>query len=91
MHVEISDRWESFIHAQIKSGRYMSSEEVLDEALDLLRQRDRDESQDRARIEALLLQGLDSGPSTPMTAEDWDAIEREGQQLIADRKAAKSR
>src|SRR5947209_6081026 len=27
-------------------------------------------------IEALLIEGLDSGPATPMTAEDWQALRR---------------
>jgi hypothetical protein len=39
------------------------------------------------RIEALLIEGLDSGPSTPMTPQDWDDLELEGQRLIAARKA----
>jgi Arc/MetJ-type ribon-helix-helix transcriptional regulator len=69
---------------------YASEGEVLDEALRLLRQRDMDQAQDKARVEALLIQGLDSGPSTPMTAADWDEIEREGQRMIAARKARKS-
>ncbi len=88
MNVEIPDHWKSFIHAQVKSGRYFSKNEILDEALKLLRQRDEQEAANASRIEALLLQGLNSGPSTPMTNEDWEAIEREGDQLIADRKAA---
>jgi len=33
----------------------------------------------------------DSGPSTPMTSADWDEIEREGQRVIAARKARKVR
>ena len=31
----------------------------------------------QARLDALLQEGLDSGPSTPMTAEDWSDIRRE--------------
>ena len=32
----------------------------------------------RDRIESLLLQGISSGPATPMTKEDWEDIRREG-------------
>jgi hypothetical protein len=46
---------------------------------------------EKARVEALLLEGLDSGPSTPMTSDDWDEVEREGQRIIADRKARRAR
>ena len=31
----------------------------------------------QARLDALLQEGLDSGPATPMTAEDWSEIRRE--------------
>jgi chromatin segregation and condensation protein Rec8/ScpA/Scc1 (kleisin family) len=67
---------------------------VVDEALGLLLRREQQQEHDqgeRDRVEALLLQGLESGPASPMTAEDWDAVEREAQQLIADRKARQSR
>jgi antitoxin ParD1/3/4 len=32
----------------------------------------------RARIDQLLLDGINSGPATPMTTQDWDDIRREG-------------
>ena len=32
----------------------------------------------RQRLEQLLLEGLESGPATPLTAQDWKDIEREG-------------
>lgn len=32
--------------------------------------------QDRERIEELLLEGLDSGPATPMTKRDWDELRK---------------
>jgi putative addiction module CopG family antidote len=40
MNVHLSERWEPFIRSQMQSGRYRSENEVLDEALQLLRQRD---------------------------------------------------
>lgn len=48
------------------------------------------EPADRDRVDALLLEGLDSGPATPMTPEDWDEIRREGDRLIAERRNARS-
>jgi antitoxin ParD1/3/4 len=45
----------------------------------------------RARIEAPLIEGLDSGSATRMTSHDWDEIENEGQRIIAARKARKVR
>ena len=40
MHVHVSESWEPFIRSQMQSGRYRSENEVLDEALRLLKQRD---------------------------------------------------
>ena len=37
----------------------------------------------REPIDALLIEGLESGLATPMTEEDWDAIRREGLARLA--------
>src|SRR5262245_61904626 len=39
----------------------------------------------RAKVESLLVEGLRSGPPTPMTPEDWDDIRREVSQSLARR------
>jgi antitoxin ParD1/3/4 len=38
-----------------------------------------------AELEALLLEGLNSGPATPLTAEDWAAVDRNLEEHIAKR------
>jgi antitoxin ParD1/3/4 len=38
------------------------------------------------RLDALLIEGLESGPSTPLTQEDWNHVKREGRRQISDRK-----
>ena len=91
MNLTVPKKWEPFIRSKIQSGRYRSEGELLEEALRLLKQRDSQHTDEKMRIEALLIEGLDSGPSTPMTSHDWDEIEREGQHLIAARKVRKVR
>ena len=91
MNVDVPEKWKPFIRSKMQSGHYRSEDEVLDEALRLLEQRDSERTEEKMRLEALLIEGLDSGPSTPMTSHDWDEIEREGQQIIATRKARKAR
>jgi putative addiction module CopG family antidote len=91
MKLNVPEKWGPFIRSEVQSGRYASEDEVLDEALRLLERRDSGQAEGKARVEALLIEGLDSGPSTAMTAEDWDGIESEGQGLIAARKARKAR
>ena len=39
-----------------------------------------------ARLEALLLEGLNSGPATPLSAEDWAAVDRNLEEHIARRR-----
>jgi antitoxin ParD1/3/4 len=41
---------------------------------------------ERQRLDAALLEGLASGPATPLTNEDWEDIRGEGKKLIAERK-----
>jgi antitoxin ParD1/3/4 len=91
MNLPVPEEWEPFIRSQVQSGRYASENEVLDEPLRLLQERDRKHAGEESRVEALLIEGLDSGPSTPMTPDDWDEIEREGRRIIAACKARKAR
>ena len=91
MDLQISDHWESFIRSQLQSGRYASIDQVLDEALGLLKERELRKSIEKERVESLLIEGLDSGPATPMTAEDWERVESEGQRIIDARKARRVR
>ena len=75
----------------MQDGRFASESEVVDEALRLLEQRDLERAAAKERLGALLIEGLDSGPSTPMTSEDWVEIQREGERIFAARKARKDR
>jgi antitoxin ParD1/3/4 len=34
----------------------------------------REQAERRSQVDALLLEGLDSGPTTPLTAADWETI-----------------
>jgi antitoxin ParD1/3/4 len=87
MIIHLSESLELFVRTLVQGGRYASEAEVIDEALRLLEQRDLKSASEKQRVESLLIDGLDSGPSTPMTSSDWDDIEREGQRLIAARRA----
>jgi antitoxin ParD1/3/4 len=91
MHLNVPEKWEPFIRSKMQTGQYASEEEVMVEALRLLKHRDAARTGDGAKIEALLVEGLDSGPSTAMTSEGWDEIEREGQRLIAERKGREAK
>ena len=55
---------------------------MVEEALRLLKERDRAED----RLEALLQEAEDSGEATEMTEQDWENIRREVHQRHAERK-----
>ncbi len=65
MHVVMTKELEDFVKAKVAEGRYLDESEVVREAIRLLENRDRCEV---PQLEALLLEGLDSG-SRPWTQE----------------------
>jgi putative addiction module CopG family antidote len=91
MAIRLSSERERFVRSLVQGGWYASEEAVVDEALRLLEARDRNRAEQMQRLEALLIEGLNSGPSTPMTSEDWDEIEREGQRIAAARQGREAR
>jgi antitoxin ParD1/3/4 len=90
MTVHLSGDRERFVRSLVRDGRYASESEVIDEALRLLEQRDLKRAAAREGLDTLLIEGLDSGPSTSMTSEDWVEIQREGERIIAERKARRA-
>ncbi|MBC6478432.1 MAG: type II toxin-antitoxin system ParD family antitoxin [Hormoscilla sp. GM7CHS1pb] len=68
-----------YVEEQIRLGSYGNASEYFS----LLVQQDR-ERQTKERLETMLIEGLESGPAEPMTAQDWEKIrmavrERTGQ------------
>ena len=73
MNISLPDAMKHFIDAQVAAGGYSSASEYVRALV-----RDAQQRQAKARLEALLLEALDSGDPTVMSKEDWDAIRREG-------------
>jgi putative addiction module CopG family antidote len=65
MEVVLTKELEDFVKAKVAEGRYLDESEVVREAIRHLEDRERYESPE---LEALLLEGLDSG-SRPWTQE----------------------
>lgn len=68
----------AFVDAEVAAKGYGSSGEYIG----LLVQKAHLEKH-RERVEQLLLEGLNSGPVTPLPAQDWADIEREGLARLA--------
>ena len=78
----IRDRLKDFVDNQVGSGRYSSVSEYV---RDLIRDDEKRRAHDR--LEALLIEGIQSGQPTEMTRQDWDDIRREAVKQFEARKA----
>ncbi len=66
MNISLPEPLREWVEAQIKRGRYGNASEYLRELI----RRDQ-ERQAQERLEQLLLDGIRSGPASPLTKSDW--------------------
>ena len=71
MNVSLPDSLRDYVERQIAQGGYSSVSEYIRQLI-----RDAQKRETQQRLEALLLEGLDSGEATPMTDDDWAEIRR---------------
>jgi antitoxin ParD1/3/4 len=86
MNISLPDSLKEFIEARVTEGGYSTSSEYF---RDLVREDQKRRAQER--LEALLLEGLNSGEATPMTEQDWEDIRREVRKRAAQRNSPKAR
>ena len=67
----LPDSMRDFIEEQVAQGGYETASEYLRALVHEDQKR-----KARERLEALLLEGLESGPATEMTDDDWDEMRR---------------
>jgi antitoxin ParD1/3/4 len=72
MNVALPEAMKQFVQEQVKSGGYSSVSEYV---RDLLRADQKEKV--RQALETQILQGLESGESTPITSADWAEIRAE--------------
>ena len=72
LHISLPDEMRSFVDEQVHGGRYHNHSEYV---RDLIRHDQ--ERQARERIDALLLEGLESGEPRALEADDWQALREE--------------
>jgi antitoxin ParD1/3/4 len=79
--ISLSKEQQAFVRAQVKAQGLRSAREYLEQLLvtEQLKAQHK-------RVDALLLEGVQSGPATPMTGADWKEIEREGLARLAEEK-----
>ena len=84
MNISLSDQLKEFVEGQVGSGRYSSVSEYM---RDLIRDDEKRKTQEK--LEALLVEGIQSGEATEMTRQDWSAIRTEALRQFEARKAPK--
>lgn len=78
MNISLPDTMRTYVEEQVAAGGYSTVSEYFRE---LVRQDQKRKAQER--LEALLLESLDSGSATPMTAGDWEEIRQAVRDKIA--------
>lgn len=84
MNISLPESMKTFIEDEVSSGGYGTASEYFRELVREAKRRKEEE-----RLERKLLEALESGPATPMTKKDWDAIKERGLKRIEAKKAAK--
>lgn len=76
--ISLPESLTQYLQAQIASGSYNTASEYIQALI----QQDQ-QHQAQAQLETLVLEGLHSQPTTPMTTDDWDTIRATVQQRIS--------
>src|SRR5258708_15125791 len=79
MNIALPDPMKEFVEDLVVRGDYNSASEYIGELVRADRKR-----REKARLEAMLLEGLSSGPMTEMTSDDWESIRSEVRQRIVE-------
>jgi len=79
MNISLPKALREFVEAQVANGDYGTASEYVRGLI-----RDAQKRQAQAELEAKLLEGLNSGPATPMTAQDWEDMRQRLHRRLAD-------
>ena len=81
INISLPETLRKFVEEQVKKCGYSTASEYFRDLLRAAKQRTANEHLDR-----LLLEGLRSGPATPMTGKDWTDIRGELEEFVAKKK-----
>ena len=85
MNISLPDQLKDFVECQVLSGRYSSVSEYVRDLI-----RDDEKRKVQEKLEALLVEGIQSGEATEMTRQDWSDIRTEALKQFEARKARQS-
>ena len=84
MNISLPEQLKEFVDLQVGSGRYSSVSEYV---RDLIRDDEKRKAQEK--LEALLMEGIQSSGPTEMTRQDWDDIRQDALKQLEGRKSRK--
>lgn len=80
MNIALPTPLKKYVLDQVRAGAYSSASEYVRELI-----RGDQRAKAVAELDAAVLEGLRSGPASPMTAEDWEHIRAEVRKRAAKR------
>lgn len=80
MNISLPDSMRTYVENQVASGGYSTASEYFRQLVRADQKRQANE-----RLEALLLEGLESGIATPMSDGDWHDISQAVRSAVAKR------
>jgi antitoxin ParD1/3/4 len=83
MNISLPDPMKEFVEELVAKGDYSSASEYVRALIREDRKR-----REQERLQVMLLEGLDSGPMTEMTAADWESVRGEVRRRAATRRGA---
>lgn len=78
MHISLPETLKTWVERQVSKRGFGTASEYVRQLL-----REEQKRQAQEQLEGLLIDGLDSGPATPMTRQDWNDVRREGRKRLA--------
>ncbi|MFN0105540.1 MAG: type II toxin-antitoxin system ParD family antitoxin [Bryobacteraceae bacterium] len=85
MNISLPDQLKEFVDGQVGPGRYSSVSEYV---RDLIRYDEKRKAQEK--LEAMLMEGIESGEPTEMRPQDWEDIRREAVKQFEARRSRKT-
>jgi len=84
LNVSLPGSLKKYVQKRVSTGGYGNTSEYVRDLI-------RGEQKQRAKeeLEALILEGVNSGPSTPMTKADWDQLREDIREAAKSKKHAR--
>lgn len=84
LNISLPEPMREFIESQVAEGGFSTVSEYVRTLV-----REAQKQKAKEKVDALLLEGLSSGESTPMTAQDWQDLRTKFGKDLAKRKKAR--